>query len=246
MKPVLSGRTRFVLITVVTLVVVVIGIALGRWQLSRADQKLRLAEGIAQQGALAPLGVADLHTTSPETLWHRTAELEGEWVPEATVFLDNRQMDGRVGFFVLTPLRLANAHGTLVVQRGWVPRNFEDRLRVPEVATPTGTVRLRVRLAPPPPKLFELGAGEGGAIRQNIDLTAYSEELKTPLLPLSALQSSAADDGLLRNWPQPATDVHKHYGYAFQWFGLSTLFALLYVWFQIIAPRRRTRAHTAG
>ena len=49
-----------------------------------------------------------------------------------------------------------------------------------------------------------------------------------------------------RDWPAPATDVHKHHGYAFQWFGLSTLFTLLYVWFQIIAPRRRARAHGHG
>ena len=65
------------------------------------------------------------------------------------------------------------------------------------------------------------------------------------MLPLSALQIGTADDGLLRDWPQPATDVHKHYGYAFQWFGLSALFALLYVWFQIIAPRRRSRIPSA-
>jgi len=93
--------------------------------------------------------------------------------------------------------------------------------------------------APPPPKLYELGPGEVGVIRQNIDLAAFGAEMKTPLLPLSALQISAADDGLLRDWPQPAIDIHKHYGYAFQWFGLSTLFALLYVWFQIIVPGRR-------
>ena len=174
------------------------------------------------------------------------SQVEGEWQAEATVFLDNRQMNGRVGFFVVTPLRLANGQGTLLVQRGWAPRNFEDRQRVPQVPTPAGPVTLQLRLAPPPPKLYELGPGEGGAIRQNIDLAAFEAEIKTPLLPLSALQTSATDDGLLRNWPQPATDVHKHYGYAFQWFGLSTLFALLYVWFQIIAPRRRARVQSAG
>ncbi len=241
-----SRSTRLLLISVATVLVVVAGVALGLWQLGRAEQKLRLADGIARQGALAPLAAHELQTAQPETLWHRKARLEGEWLPGATVFLDNRQMSGRVGFFVLTPLRLANDQGTLLVQRGWVPRNFEDRMRVPQVPTPAGPVSLQLRLAPPPAKLYELGPGEGGAIRQNIDLAAFGAELKTPLLPLSAVQTSAADDGLLRDWPQPATDVHKHYGYAFQWFGLSTLFALLYVWFQIIAPRRRAPTPPAG
>jgi surfeit locus 1 family protein len=44
-------------------------------------------------------------------------------------------------------------------------------------------------------------------------------------------------DGLLRQWPPPAADVHKHYGYAFQWFALSALVLVLYVWFQILRPR---------
>jgi surfeit locus 1 family protein len=44
---------------------------------------------------------------------------------------------------------------------------------------------------------------------------------------------------LLRQWPTSFPDVHKHYGYAFQWFGLTALVVVLYVWFQIIAPRRR-------
>jgi surfeit locus 1 family protein len=38
-----------------------------------------------------------------------------------------------------------------------------------------------------------------------------------------------------------ASGVAKHHGYAFQWFGLSGLIALLYVWFQIVQPRRQKR-----
>ena len=237
---------RLLVISLVTVAVVCAGVSLGFWQLGRADQKLRLAAGIARQGELPPLSGREVAAAVPDQVWHRKAQLEGEWLANANLFLDNRQMDGRVGFFVMTPLRLAGGQGTLLVQRGWVPRHFEDRQRVPDVPTPAGPVAIEVRLAPPPSRLYELGPGEGGAIRQNIDLSALAAELRIELLPLSGLQLNDASDGLLRRWPQPATDVHKHYGYAFQWFGLSTLFALLYVWFQIIAPRRRARAHTAG
>jgi surfeit locus 1 family protein len=50
-----------------------------------------------------------------------------------------------------------------------------------------------------------------------------------------------ASEGLLRDWPQAGSGIEKHHGYAFQWFGLSALIALLYVWFQIVRrfiPRR--------
>jgi len=40
----------------------------------------------------------------------------------------------------------------------------------------------------------------------------------------------------LREWPQPVAGVEKHYGYAFQWFGLGALITMLYVWFQIVRP----------
>jgi surfeit locus 1 family protein len=47
-------------------------------------------------------------------------------------------------------------------------------------------------------------------------------------------------DGLRRDWPVVDAGLGKHYGYAFQWFGLSALFAGLYVWFQLLRPRRPT------
>ena len=56
------------------------------------------------------------------------------------------------------------------------------------------------------------------------------------------MQIGAASEGLQREWPEVATGVEKHYGYAAQWFGLAALIAILYVWFQFIAPRRRARA----
>lgn len=237
MSPPGNRPHRFWLITLATLVVVAAGIALGLWQLGRAQQKLALEAGLQVRGALPTLGDNAL-ADDPATLIHRRARLKGRWLADATLFLDNRQMQGRPGFFVLTPLHLETG-GVVLVQRGWAPRDFQDRTRLPKVPTEAGDVELEVRLAPPPAKLYEFAGGGLGPIRQNIDLAALSQELKLPLLPLSALQTSEAADGLLRDWPAPATDVHKHYGYAFQWFGLSTLFAFLYVWFQIIAPRRR-------
>jgi surfeit locus 1 family protein len=59
------------------------------------------------------------------------------------------------------------------------------------------------------------------------------------LAPAVATPAAAGGDGLVRDWPAPAADVHKHYGYAFQWFSLSALTLILYVWFQVLRPRRR-------
>jgi surfeit locus 1 family protein len=79
-------------------------------------------------------------------------------------------------------------------------------------------------------------------IRQNLDIAAYSQEIGLPLLPLAIVQvdgTGAANDGLQRQWMPAALDVSMHHGYAAQWFALSALVTGLYVWFQLIRPRRR-------
>jgi surfeit locus 1 family protein len=92
-------------------------------------------------------------------------------------------------------------------------------------------------IALPPSKLYALGEEAKAVIRQNLDLQDFRVETGLPLLEISVIQQGAASEGLLREWPQAATGVEKHYGYAFQWFGLALLIALLYVWFQIVRPR---------
>jgi surfeit locus 1 family protein len=123
-----------------------------------------------------------------------------------------------------------------------VARDFVDRSRLPAVPTPPGELELAGRIAPPPARLYEFEAGEASPIRQNLDLAAYARETGLVLLPLSLLQDDvpgAAADGLQRQWPRPAVDVHKHQGYAFQWFALAALMTGLYVWFQLVRPRLR-------
>lgn len=219
---------------------------LGVWQLSRAAEKEALQASLDSRGAAPPLPVAELARSAPEAAaqHHRRVRLEGRWVGGRTIYLDNRPMDGRAGFYVITPLALPDGDAVLV-QRGWVPRDAADRNRVPEIATPEGPVSVEGRIAPPPSRLFELGAEQQGAIRQNLDLDAYQRETGLRLRPLSVQQTDAPGvpaDGLLRRWPAPAVDVHKHYGYAFQWFALASLITGLYVWFQLVRPRLRRRA----
>lgn len=233
---------RFWIVTLACLVTVGVTASLGVWQLGRADQKIALQADIDRQMALPPLdnrGLLGLPRLSEAT--HRSAVLDGRWEAAATVFLDNRSMGGQAGFHVVTPLHLAGSDARVLVVRGWVPRDFQDRTRVPQVPTPRVPVRIEGRLAPPPSRYYELGDPGEGLIRQNIDMAAFSRETGLALLDLSLLQTGETDDGLRRQWPKIAADVHKHYGYAAQWFGLCALAGILYVWFQFIQPRRRRR-----
>lgn len=237
-------NVRSLLVALATLFTVGVTAALGFWQLSRADEKQALERLIETRGGQVPWTVDNLVTTTlMEDGYHRPARLTGEWVPAASVFLDNRPMSGRSGFVFVTPLKLQGHDRSILVQRGWVPRDFVERTRLPVIDSPTGLVTVEGRLAPPPSQLFELGASQPGPIRQNIDLTSFAQETGLALVNASLLQTAPADNAFQREWPRFAAGAQKHLGYAVQWFAMSATAVLLFLWFQIISPRRKHRSH---
>ena len=236
---------RFWLLTLAAVIGAAVTFSLGLWQWGRAHEKLALQAQQQARQALPALGQDTLRLTprAPD-LTHRTVILRGQWLAAQTVYLDNRQMQGRVGFYVITPLRLSPdtagaPEAVVLVQRGWVPRSFTDRQQLPTLTTPAGEVTVTGRIAPAPSKLYAFDGADTGPIRQNLDLPAFRVETGLPLLEGSVQQIGAASEGLLREWPVPANSADKNYGYAFQWWALCGVIFLLYVWFQFIAPRRR-------
>jgi surfeit locus 1 family protein len=239
-----DARWRAALVLLAALAATLFTARLGLWQLDRAAQKNALQANLEARSAQPPLdGAALAHDPGAAEAQHfRRVVLQGRWLEARSIFLDNRQMDGKVGFFVVTPLALAAPGGAVLVQRGWVARDFTDRAALAPVATPAGVVTVAGVVAPAPSRLLEFAASASGPIRQNLDIASFARESGLDLLPLSVLQqdqAGTAPDGLVRHWPAPAIDVQKHYGYAVQWFAIAAGIAFLYVWHRFIRPGRR-------
>jgi len=233
----LNLKRKFYLVTAAALFFAVLGIYLGFWQLGRASEKEAMHVAMQAQASQSPLDAVGLtQLVNLADGLYRPVRVAGTWESAHTVFLDNRQMDGKVGFFVLTPLRLQTSGQVVLVQRGWVGRNFEIRDRVPAVQTPPGLVWVDGQIAPPPSKLYEPGVPGLGLIRQNLDIDRFRSESGLALADFTIRQSGLASDGLRRDWPVVALGVEKHYGYAFQWFALAALILGLYLWFQFFRP----------
>jgi surfeit locus 1 family protein len=270
-----QGTRRWVLL-LLALIGIATTVSLGTWQLRRAAFKEALTSQIEEQNKLpaqeniaqtAINNIANNTASSAATnpLLYRKVKLRGQWLAQHTVFLDNRFMAGRAGFYVLTPLQLEASPAIVWVQRGWVPRNAQDRMLLPDVPTPAGMVQVPGRVIESVSRAYALGESSDKAptassaptiarpsrIWQNLPNVDFGAQAQ--LLPVAVLQTaqitvvdaaassaeSTVQDGLLRDWPQPDAGVAKHYGYAFQWFALCGLIIALYVWFQILAPRRR-------
>lgn len=234
-------RRRAVVALLAALAGIALAARLGLWQLDRAHQKIALQESLVARGREPVLDGAALARSplAAQAQFHRRVGLRGRWIAERTIFLDNRQMDGKVGFYVVTPLALTPGSGVVLVQRGWAARDFTVRTALPPIATPEGVVAVEGIVAPAPSRLFEFADAASGPIRQNLDIASFARETGLDLLPLSVVAEDvpgAPADGLLRHWPAPAADVQKHYGYAAQWFAIAIGIALLYVWHRFIRP----------
>jgi surfeit locus 1 family protein len=242
--PAPPSRWRRVAVLLATVVGVAVTARLGWWQLDRAAEKAARQTLLTERANLPPLPAAALarRADEAEAQWQRRIVVTGRWIERATVFLDNRPMSGRVGFHVVTPLQLDDGSAVLV-QRGWAPRDAQQRDRLPPVVTPTHAETIEARIVPTPSQLYDLGGEGSGPIRQNLDIATAARTFGLPLRPVVLLQVGADSDGLRRDWPAPSVGIDKHHGYAVQWFALSALIAGLFVWFQLVRPRRQAALH---
>src|SRR5438105_11195204 len=122
-------RTQKLVVLLATVIGVVATANLGAWQLRRADQKLARQAALDAKAKLPELNALALARTDDEAVAqrHRRVRLRGHWLHQFTVYLDNRQMNGVPGFYVVTPLQSADSGQAVLVQRGWVPRNWQNR-----------------------------------------------------------------------------------------------------------------------
>jgi len=231
--------------------------ALGRWQLHRADERRTIRASIEAGRREPPLVLSAAIPEQALRPW-RAASVQGVWRNDLTVLVDNRNLGGRPGLWVATPLQREDGTAVLVL-RGWLPRPMGDAVLVVPPGDP-GVQQVTGELAKRVPRLFELPGqraglpdtwpGQGGDVSglprvQNLDLAALTQTTGLDFMPVVLLQThavSAQEDGLLRDWPQPSVDADQNVGYAMQWFAFATIAAiawLVVLWRALRWYRRR-------
>ncbi|MES2017770.1 MAG: SURF1 family protein [Pseudomonadota bacterium] len=218
---------------VATVLVVALGISLGQWQDRRAAEKIALQAKLTARGNAAPLVIAAEPVTASDAEY-RTVSVAGEFVTDWPLFLDNRPQDGKVGFYLVMPFKIAGSARHVLVARGWLPRFNGEHDRLPEFATPSGTVIVTGVAKTGLGKVMQLGdaaAIKPRAILQNLTVAQFADASKLDVQPFFIEQTAPAadDDKLARNWPAPALGVEKHQGYAFQWYALALMAFLFFV-----------------
>lgn len=190
-------------------------------------------------------------TLAPADVW-RPAVVVGEYVPEQTVLLRNRPVNGTPGFHLLVPLRtdLGGEDVVIVVDRGFVPLGADasEAASVPD--PPAGEVTVTVTLrADEPADGRDAEAGTVARINTEQVLAATGTDAPTSDGGTVGAYGQVRDEEpaaaqALVPAPRPDTDPGSHLSYAFQW----AIFALGAVGGFVLLWRRETRAAsvTAG
>jgi surfeit locus 1 family protein len=225
---------------VATVLLVALGIALGQWQDRRAAGKIAMQEQLAARALEAPLLL--VAQAGPVPTPYQRVRVTGSFVREWPVFLDNRPLNGRAGFYLLMPLRIEGSDQQVLVARGWLPRTGEYG-RLPPFDTPEGRVTLEGIVKDNIGRVMQLGTQiplTPKAIVQNVGVDQFAQASKLALRPFFIEQTDPVQAGelLVREWPAPALGADKHKAYAFQWYALA-LMALLF--FVITGFRRGTK-----
>jgi surfeit locus 1 family protein len=213
---------------VAALAAIALTLSLGSWQSRRAEEKLARGRELDAAARHAALALTPRVVDARDHEFRRV-RARGEYAAKYTILLDNKVLRGKVGYQVLTPLRIAGGDVHVLVNRGWVAAGAR-RDSLPKIDTPAGTVEVQGVAMVPGSHVFELEANtEEGALWQNLVLARYAKWSGLELQPVVLQQTSAAADGLERVWARPDTGADKHRGYAFQWYALGITILIFYV-----------------
>ncbi|MFF7991883.1 SURF1 family protein [Kitasatospora xanthocidica] len=248
--------TRQWLITMlIALLLIPATIELGFWQLHRHEARVARNELIGQALTAAPVPFDTLSTAPgaavPKDLTWRAVTATGQYDP-AHEFVVRKRTDssGTIGYFVVTPLKLSDGKGTVLVNRGWVASGDGATQYPPVPAAPAGEVALTGRL-----RADETYGASGikdraGLPDRQFNLINTEEQAKESgnallagYLELAATTPAPADQPQLI--PEPNhSDIGPHMAYAVQWW-LFTAMIPVGVW--ILARREaKDRAKPAA
>lgn len=215
-------------------------LALGFWQLDRAEQKRQILAEFAAGGLQAEslaTGAGQLPAR------YQRVRIAGRYDPQRQFLLDAMPGSQGAGFHVLNIFHPDDGGLDLLVNRGWIPE-VPDRTQLPSPAIPKGARVLSGRLDRLPRPGLELGDGQAASSDwPRLVLFPTIHELEeiagNELYPMVMLLDASAQDGFERIWRPVNLSPDKHIAYAVQWFALAGAVLVIFVALNI---RRRAAA----
>lgn len=218
----------------------------GFWQLRRLDER-RTANALIvarEESPAAPLTEVLPSGTGASAdevadVRYRAVQVTGTYRTDQQVLVPNRTYDSQPGFWVITPLRLADG-SAVAINRGWVP----FATTTPDgpwdaFAPPGGPVTVTGLARESQARSTGVVGGpkdaSEGTLRElaRVDLARLGQQVDEPLWPVYVdliTQDPPQTNDLELPVPVPRPDLSEgpHLGYAGQWFIFATLTVIVY------------------
>ncbi|WP_354642828.1 SURF1 family protein [Kitasatospora camelliae] len=242
---------RWAVIALIALVLIPTMVELGFWQYHRHQERVGRNELIGRSLTAEPVAVDTLASPGadvPKDLTWRAVTAVGRYDTghEFVVRKRTRPAGNEIGYFVVTPLVLADGRGSILVNRGWV-ESGADAASYPTVpAPPTGEVTVSGRL-----RQDETTGASGIRDRGGLPHGQYmlinsgqqAERTGATLLGgfVELVNSTPAAGDVPELLPDPNhSDIGPHMAYAVQWW----LFASLVPVGLVVMARREAKERT--
>lgn len=199
-------------------IVAVVCVRLGLWQLDRLDQR-REWNAVIEAGFRAPPIRADSAATLPDTTRRfRRVVAKGRWNYGRESAIAGRTRSGSPGVHIVTPLALADGRTEILVNRGWV---YSPDARSVDLA--------------------RWHEGDGGEVVGYVDepplpLRAADEQLY--VVALADTDAAVEANRPARLPPPPFDNEGPHLNYAVQWFSFA---AIALIGTPLVVRRQRRR-----
>ena len=204
--------------------------ALGWWQLERAAYKEAI-ELKFEQRLIEPYQLLS-STDDLSDIEYRKLLLKGRYDNARNLLVDNQLHQGRAGFYVLTPLLLADSDFVILVNRGWAPwgETRYELAAIPEPDNVEGVAGIAYFPSEPALRLGDVGSTEHWPrLIPYIDIESLQAQFAGQLLPFVLWLAPEQEGYYVREWNPVWMRPEKSRAYATQWFAFALLALVFFV-----------------
>jgi surfeit locus 1 family protein len=227
-----NPRARYIrsaLATLILVLLLLVFVSAGIWQLGRAGEKYDLKAAFSAGSITAVLEQLVKDSEADEHRFRRF-ELQGRYDPHHQILLDSIVEGGRIGYQVLTPFHTDGR--TVMVNRGWVQASADRSiLPVIDVSGELRTITVRLNHFPVPGMRLDAPADNPDVWPQRMLFPVRDQiaaVLDEPVADYQLLLEADQPDGYLRDWRAVDVGPERHYGYAFQWFAFAIMALVIF------------------
>ncbi len=218
-------------IALCVLLLFLILINLGFWQLDRAEQKRQIQNDRDARRLAIPVSIESLNLDDINTLKHMKVTLSGRFDNAKSILISNQMFQGRPGYEVITLFKLHSSNQIVLVSRGWIAADNASR-NLPTIEPVTGTQHLMAEIHVPSSQSFFLSQKIEQAVAwplrlHHFDMNGISQLFDSPVLPFVARLDQNNAGVLERHWRVTRLQATNSTSYAIQWFAMALILLVI-------------------